>query len=158
MTTTFKKLNEGWNADPNSPDPRVLIEGTELLLEFSLNDLQYPDYKKAEKGFIRFRNCWRYRLGQTNDEGWHRGQCRFSRLAPKWGEFYEIHGDLLLNAASNKEAFYDAERKMKLDTFSLNWITIGQPEASSRHFLFYFRDETFECDASVWDFSVKWRT
>ena len=36
-------------------------------------------------------------IGPTGDEGWFRGQCRFSKLAPAWGEFYEIQGDLLLD-------------------------------------------------------------
>jgi hypothetical protein len=138
MTTAFTKLNEGWNAEPNGHKPHILIEGTDLVFEFLLNDLQYPEYKKADKGIIRFRDCWRYRLGRTNDEGWYRGQCRFSRLAPKWGEFYEVHGDLLL------------------DKLPLDWVTVGKEVCSSRHFLFYLRDQTFECDASAWEFSVKW--
>src|SRR5882724_4476120 len=156
MTTTFTKLNEGWNAEPNGHNPHISVEGSDLVFEFLLNDLQYPEYKNAEKGILRFRDCWRYRLGQTNDEGWHRGQCRFSRLAPKWGEFYEVHGDLLLNTASNPRAFH--VRGIQLTPFSLDWITVGKQGESSRHFLFYLRDQTFECDASAWEFSAKWRT
>ena len=158
MTTTFTKLNNGWNAAPNGDDPHVSIEGTDLVFEFLLNELQYPEYKKAEKGILRFHGCWRYRLSETNDEGWYRGQCRFSRLAPEWGYFYEVHGDLLLDAAPNPEAFYDVQRKVHFDTFSLDWITIGKQGVSSHHFLFYLRDQTFECDASAWEFSVKWHT
>jgi hypothetical protein len=158
MATTFTKLNQGWNAEPNGHHPHISIEGTDLVFEFLLNDLLYPEYKKAEKGILRFRDCWRYRLGQTNSEGWYRGQCRFSRFAPEWGEFYEVHGDLLLDATPNREAFYDVQRKMQLKPDSLDWVTIGKPRGSSRHFLFYLRDQTFECDASVWEFSVKWRT
>src|SRR6266480_976121 len=96
MATTFTKLNDAWNAEPNAPNPAIVIEGSDLVLEFLLNDLMFPKYKTAEKGVLRFTDCWRYRLGQTNDEGWYRGQCRFSRLAPKWGEFYEVSGDLRL--------------------------------------------------------------
>jgi hypothetical protein len=29
-------------------------------------------------------------LGRTNDEGWYLGQCRFSKVAPTWGEFYHV--------------------------------------------------------------------
>jgi hypothetical protein len=72
-------------------------------------------------------------LGATNDEGWYRGQCRFSRLAPSWGEFYEVAGDLLLSKCPN------------------DWRYVSQePGRALRHFLFYLRDETFECDARAY--------
>jgi hypothetical protein len=118
MKTTFTKLNQGWNAEPNGHNPHISIEGNDLVFEFLLNDLQYLEYKKAEKGVLRFRDCWRYRLGQTNDEGWYRGQCRFSRLAPRWGEFYEVHGDLLLDVAPNPKAFL--VRGIQLEPYSLD--------------------------------------
>jgi hypothetical protein len=156
MATTFTKLNEGWNAEPNGQEPSVYIQGSDLVFEFLLNGLMFPNYKNAEKGFLRFFNCWRYRLGETNDEGWYRGQCRFSRLAPEWGEFYEVHGDLLLDAIPNPEAF--RVRGLELGPFSLDWMTLGEPPEDSRHFLFYLRDQTFECDASAWELSVKWKT
>ncbi|MGA9524089.1 MAG: hypothetical protein WBV82_21690 [Myxococcaceae bacterium] len=132
--TRFRQLNEGWNAEPNAPEPRISVERGELRLRFLLNPFEF-DLPEEGIGELRFRNCWRYRLGATNDEGWYRGQCRFSRLAPAWGEFYEVTGDLLLNDR-------------------LEWITPGSPGASSRHFLFYLRDETFECDAEDWSFSI----
>jgi hypothetical protein len=157
MATSFSKLNEGWNADPNSPMPHASVEGKDLLLGFLLNDLMFSDYKNAESGLLRFRDCWRYRIGPPNDEGWYRGQCRFSRLAPAWGEFYEVHGDLLLDAVPENEAFYIPSRNIQLGACPLDWIIIGRQESFSRHFLFYFRDETFECDASDWEFLVKWR-
>jgi hypothetical protein len=140
MATTFTKLKEGWNGAPNGDDPQVVIDGQNLFFEFRLNDLMYPKYKNAEKGILRFSNCWRYRLGSTNDEGWFRGQCRFSRLAPAWGEFYEVKGDLILDFKGEP----------------LEWITLASEVNYRRHFLFYLRDQTFECDAKDWDFSIKW--
>ena len=128
--TSFLKLNEGWNAEPNAPDPRVHIDGTDVVLEFDLNPYRFPEFAVEQRASLRFAAAWRYRLGSTNDEGWYRGQCRFSGLAPAWGEFYEVTGDLLLNAAS------------------LNWEHVAQnPDGAMRHFLFYLRDSTFECDA-----------
>jgi len=156
MTTSFTKLNDGWNAEPNSPNPKITINGSTLILEFGLNPFQFPKYETAEKGVLRFPDCWRYRLGGTNDEGWYRGQCRFSRRAPQWGEFYEVHGDLLLEDGPNPTAFLI--RGIQLKPFSLDWTTLGKPVPNSRHFLFYLRDETFECDASGWEFSVVWKT
>jgi len=159
MATTFTKLNEGWNAEPNGHNPKIIIQGSDLVFEFLLNDLMFPKYKTAENGILRFSDCWRYRLGRTNDEGWYRGQCRFSRLAPKWGEFYEVHGDLLLDAVPDPSAFSIKymDRIIQLKPYSLDWTIIGKPAEVSRHFLFYLRDETFECDASGWEFSVVWR-
>ena len=156
MATKFIKLNENWNAEPNAPDPRVSVSEKDVVLEFLMNEFLYPQFKNAEKGILRFLNCWRYRLGSTNDEGWYRGQCRFSRLAPAWGEFYEVKGDLLLDAKPDPKAFYSEKFGVQLTPSPLKWVTLNNEANSSRHFLFYLRDETFECDAADWSFSVKW--
>ena len=155
MATTFTKLNKGWNAEPNGHDPKIHTEGSDLIFEFLLNDLVFPKYKTAEKGVLRFSDCWRYRIGRTNDEGWYRGQCRFSGLAPAWGEFYEVHGDLLLDTVPNPAALL--ARGIQLRPFSLDWVILGEPCSASRRFLFYLRDQIFESDASAWDFSVRWK-
>jgi len=148
MATTFKKLNDGWNAEPNGHEPHISMEGTELILKFLLNDLKYPEYKKAEKGILRFSNCWRYRLGETNDEGWYRGQCRFSRLAPKWGELYEVHGDLLLDVALDPRAFHSEKFRIQLPPYFLNWIMVGK-EGNSLPFLFARSDIRVRCGGLV---------
>src|SRR6478736_916613 len=92
--TTFEQLNDGWNANPNAPNPKVTIEGRDVLVSFGMNRFVFPDFTAEDVGRLRFCLCSRYRLGDTNDEGWHRGQCRFSKIAPSWGEFYEVSGDL----------------------------------------------------------------
>ncbi len=75
-------------------------------------------------GRLRFGGCARWRLGPTNDHGWYAGQCRYSCLAPAWGEFYEIKGadDLRLHPS--------------------DWHIPPM--------LFYLRDHTFECLAEDW--------
>ncbi len=156
MSTTFTKLNAGWNAEPNGQTPQIFFEGKDLLFAFFLNDLVYPEYQAAESGVLRFSDCWRYRIGRPNDEGWYRGQCRFSRLAPAWGEFYEVDGELLLDWVPDPEAF--RTREIQLDPRPLRWVAIGERGASSRHFLFYLKDQTFECDAADWSFSVNWKS
>lgn len=125
--TTFTKLNDTWDAEPNAPQPDIMIEGQDLVLTFTLND-----GRPAE---LRFPGCWRYRAGSTNDEGWYRKQCRFSLIAPEWGQFYEVSEYLRLDFAPN------------------DWIILDPTfMGESRHFLFYFRDETFECDSQEWRF------
>jgi hypothetical protein len=57
------------------------------------------------------------------------GQCRFSKLAPGWGEFYLVEGDAEL---------LDAPK---------DWQSVSPKQDSAKHYLFYFRDETFECSA-----------
>ncbi len=130
MATSFVQLNADWNAEPNAPDPRITVEGSIVTLSFLVNPFQF-DFEEETRAQLSFEGCWRYRLGPTNDEGWWRGQCRFSKLAPEWGEFYEVTGDLLADRISK-------------------WALIGPSRDGSKHFLFYLRDQTFECDASSW--------
>lgn len=136
--TEFTKLNDGWNAEPGAPIPKVHVEGDTLVVTFYLNPWVFPRFKPGDRGELRFAKCWRYSMEGTNDEGWWRGQCRFSRRAPDWGEFYEVEGDLRLDRLP--EGY---------------WTLLADPRSTnSRHFLFYFKDETFECDAADWDFRV----
>ena len=95
-----------------------------------MNDGEEEDeeeFEEDELGFLRFLNCARYRLGATNDEGWYRGHCRFSQVAPEWGEFYEVAGDSTLEGP-------------------IDWHVLSEKTANQlHHFLFYLRDHTFEC-------------
>ena len=127
----FLKLNEGWNAEPNAPEPEVQVNGTSVALQFFLNPFEH-EAGPNERGLLTFSSCSRWRLGATNDEGWYRGQCRYSKIAPGWGEFYEVVG-----ADPAVEAPQD-------------WQILASPKEGERHFLFYLRDETFECFASAW--------
>jgi hypothetical protein len=137
QATTFNKLNHEWNADPNVPEPVVELKGRQLELRFFLNSHQFPRFTEGQVGVLVFDEVARYRLGATNDEGWYRGQCRFSDIAPGWGEFYEVGGNLRLQLV--REA----------------WNELPESKGRGRrHYLFYFRDETFECDADGWHFSV----
>jgi hypothetical protein len=137
MSTRFEKLNADWNAEPNAPAPSTAVEDRSVVLRFVLNSQRYRRFSKDQEARLIFGECWRYRLGGANDEGWYRGQCRFSKLAPAWGEFYEVRGDLLLEHRQ------------------LAWQTgPSSPHPGTRHFLFYLRDETFECDADTWKLEV----
>jgi len=103
--------------------------GSAAPLSFFVNAFKFLEFEKAEIGILRFMNCERYRLGSINDEGWYRGQCRFSKLAPAWGQFYQVSGDPeLLDAPQD-------------------WQIVGDTGDIKKHYLFYFRDNTFECVA-----------
>ena len=129
MDLNFRKLNLNWNADPNAPYPSVQVEGNDILVQFRLNIWLFPEFTEDDIGTLRFVNCERFRLGATNDEGWYRGQCRFSKLAPEWGEFYSVTGDSELLEAPK------------------DWKYLIPNSCSGKHYLFYFRDQTFECVA-----------
>jgi hypothetical protein len=67
LQTEFTKLNEGWNAEPGAPMPEVRMDGATLVLTFLLNDQLFPQFRDGDRGELIFPNCWRYRLGETND-------------------------------------------------------------------------------------------
>jgi hypothetical protein len=132
VNTRFIKINDGWNAEPNAPSPVVTRSGDDIVLGFGLNPFRFKQFSAGDRGRLIFRRCWRYRLGGTNDEGWYLGQCRFSKIAPAWGEFYEVLGDLKLESAPH------------------DWVVVRpEPQPAVKHFLFYLRDQTFECDAEA---------
>lgn len=130
---TFKKLNDAWNAEPNAPDERVIVYDDRVELSFILNPWEF-EASEGEIGRLLFEGCAQWRLGPTNDEGWYRGQCRYSKTAPDWGEFYEIIGpDSLVDQPDD-------------------WHALVSAAPGRRHFLFYLRDTTFECIAKEWAF------
>jgi hypothetical protein len=127
----FEKLNLNWNADPNAPHPEILDRGRDIILVFRLNSYVHKEFKENECGGLKFIDVARYRMGSINDHGWYLGQCRFSKLAPAWGQFYSVSGDgILLEAPTD-------------------WITKENSSNELSHFLFYFRDEEFECLPSM---------
>jgi hypothetical protein len=136
--TEFIRLNHGWNAEPNGPLLAVEADGSDLVLRFDLNAFLYDEtFTDGELGFLRFHDCSRHRFIPINDHAWYGGQCRFSGLAPAWGEFYEVVGDFRETWAGG------------------SWWQpgpyAGAPEGQ-RNFLFYFRDNAFECSARDWSF------
>ena len=132
MSVEFIHLNKDWNAEPNAPEESIKLSESRLILEFFVNPWAYEGFKEEQKIKIIFESPSKYRHGETNDEGWYRGQCRFKKLAPNWGEFYEVIGR-------------DDEVKEAND-----WITLSQ-EKELNHYLFYFRDNTFECYAKSYE-------
>ena len=133
MPTTFTKLTHTWNANPNAPEAEISVDGSDVLLAFFANPWMFPDYDEEERLELRFTDVSRYRLGESNDEGWYTmGKCRFSRIAPEWGEFYEVSGDLLL------------------ESLPLQWSFLRAPTEEDVHYLFYLKENTFECSARGW--------
>lgn len=131
MNATFLHLNDGWNAEPNDPGERVTVAADTVILSFFLNPWAYKA-NEGETASLTFTACKKWRLGPTNDEGWYRGQCRYSGIAPQWGEFYELVGS---DDVSDQPT---------------DWQNLDAGTPGDRHFLFYLRDGTFECFAADW--------
>lgn len=116
----------------------VKIFGANLRLSFYLNAFMYHQFNEGDIGAIKFKRCRQYRMGPPNEEGFFSyNQSRYKVYGVKWGEFYRVvESDW---KSSFPQPIYI---NSKLDNNKLN------------HYLFYFRDETFECIAEDYVFKV----
>lgn len=125
----FIQLNSNWNADPNDDKLSIVKYKNNLFLSFTLNAFQFPRFKEGDYGYLLFTNVSKYRLGKPNDEAFYRRQFRYNSSHLNWGEFYEvIDGD----------GFEQSE----------DIVILSESDVSmTRHFIFFFKDYTFECYA-----------
>jgi hypothetical protein len=125
----YIQITNDWNADPVSPEIELKVDGIDLIMDIYLNHFQFDKYQEGDKVKIRFKNCAEYSLNTCNDEGFYYGQYRIKPTELEWGEFYEI--------------------KSGLDRRLPNPIKkIQNDNSDKKHFIFFFKDETFECLAS----------
>lgn len=125
----YIKITKDWNADPVSPEIHLKVDGIDLIMDIYLNHFQFDKYQEGDKVKIRFKNCAEYSLNASNDEGFYNGQYRIKPTELEWGEFYEIKNGL--------------DRKLP-DPIN----TIQNDKSDRKHFIFFFKEETFECLAS----------
>ena len=125
----YIQITKDWNADPVSPEIELKLDGIDLIMDIYLNHLQFNKYQEGDKVKIRFKNCAEYSLNTCNDEGYFYGQYRTNHNELPWGEFYEIKSGL------DKELPNPIEK-------------IQTSNSDRKHFIFFFKDETFECLAS----------
>lgn len=130
---TFERLNVDWNAEPNAPNVKIDVHKHDVVLEFYLNPFEYDNFSEGDKAKIAFRNCFQYRFGFPSDEGFYiYNQSRFKKYGVNWGEFYLVHN------SDWKEDFP-------------NPLVVGGQGENMKHYLFYFKDDTFECIAEKYD-------
>ena len=132
----FVRLNKDWNAEPNAPYPYLEITASNIKLSFYLNHFQYRQFNEGDIGILEFHNCLQYRMGAPNDEGFYiYEQSRYKQYGVEWGHFY------LVENSDWKTNFPEA-------------IIIDDriPTEALKHYLFYFRDETFEAVAESYSF------
>lgn len=133
------KLNKNWNAEPNAPEPKISTIENGLELSFLLNPFVYEHIDEGEIGSLVFHNVYAYRLDAINEEGYFSGQFRFKNDHLPWGAFYE-----LLNSKWDSN-FHD------------NKIILNKSidKKNIRHFIFFLRDNAFECLATDYQFNYK---
>lgn len=87
---------------------------------------------------MTFHKCIQYRYGSPNDEGFYNfGQSRYKQYGVNWGEFY------LVEQSDWRHNFPNAITVNKLNG-----------DIRANHYLFYFRDGTFEVVAQDYEFEV----
>lgn len=128
----FIQITTDWNADPVSPEIELNIDGLDLVMDIYVNHLAFDKFKEGDKAKIRFLDCSQYSLNPCNDEGYYYGQYRTNPNKLPWGEFYEITSGL--------------DRH-----FPEPIIKVQDNEIDKRHYVFFFKDETFECIASDYE-------
>lgn len=122
----YEQISVGWNANPVSPDIILEISGDDLIIDIYLNYYVYEGYRQGDKVKIIFKNCASYSLNSCNDEGYYYGQYRIKPNQLPWGEFFEIKSGVDRN-------------------FPKPVTLIDIDKENKRHFIFFFKDETFEC-------------
>ena len=128
----YIQITTNWNADPVLPKIELTIDRTDLIMDIYLNHYVFDNFKKGDKVKIRFKDCTLYSLNTCNDEGYYYGQYRTNPNELPWGEFYEIICGL--------------DRNMPNPI-----VEIVNDNSNKKHFIFFFKDETFECLASDYE-------
>ena len=134
----YERLNLDWNAEPNAPEPKLLVENGNVIIEFYLNSFLYDNFSEDEIGKLTFINCQKYEFNDMNDEGYYSGKYRYKECDLPWGEFYKI-------------------TTSEID-FPKNFMLIENNSnlKNLNHYLFFFRDNIFECLAENYKFeSIK---
>lgn len=131
----YKKLNIDWNAEPNAPEPKLTVNGSQVSLRFYLNSFVFDQTEEDEEGELTFFNCHIYSFNSCNDEGYQQGQYRYSNEQLPWGEFYLLQTNWK-------------------DEFPAGCTVLSEvvEESKMKHFIFFLRDNTFECVAEGYEF------
>ncbi|PHR46508.1 MAG: hypothetical protein COA32_10210 [Fluviicola sp.] len=125
----YIKITTDWNADPVSPEIQLKVVVDDLVVEMLVNHFQFDEFIEGDKVKITFKNCSIYSLNTCNDKGYFFGQYRINPNELPWGEFYEIRSGL--------------DKSLPDPVVQLN-----NKQNVNRHYIFFFKDETFECLAT----------
>jgi hypothetical protein len=128
------RLNTNWNAEPNAPRVKIFIDNNTITLEFFLNYFTYKEFKEGDRCRLRFKNCHKYSFNGMNDEGYYREQYRYKYTELPWGEFYKLETDW--------QTDFPTEHSILSNLINPNELN---------HYIFFFKDNTFECVAESYE-------
>jgi hypothetical protein len=128
MTNTL--LTKDWNAAPNAPEVQLSVKGSSVTLDFYVNYYIFDKFKEDDKARLTFTNCLKYSFNSMNEEGYYMGQYRYKYSDLPWGEFYKLNTNWETDFPIEHIALADLTDKEKLS-----------------HYIFFFKDNTFECVA-----------
>ena len=133
---TYIKLNLDFDAEPNAPSPEISINDSTLILKFLLNPFLWDDVEDDEQAELRFNDVLKYRFGGP-------GSDNFSDF-----RYYDKGID--------NYGFYQLKNSNWTKDFPLDEKVISKEPNSSndnfKHYVFFFRDNTFECIAEGFKF------
>ncbi|MFV0592508.1 MAG: hypothetical protein ACK5M7_14060 [Draconibacterium sp.] len=132
----YIKQNKNWNAEPNSPNPKILPTESGVELSFLLNSFVFEHIDEGETGKLTFYDVHAYRLDSTNNEAYHQGKFRYKNEQLPWGEFYEL-------TDSEWDRDFPSDKIIVNKSFEKKKI---------RHFIFFLHDCIFECLATGFQF------
>ena len=132
----YNKLNKDWNADPNAPEVTIEVKESTVMLDFYLDGFVY-NFKEGQRGKLTFMNCHKYSFNSMNDEGYFREQYRYKHEELPWGEFYELK--------TNWETDFPKDAEV---------LNLNPNRLNLKHYIFFLRDDTFECVAENYSFEI----
>ncbi len=123
-------LTKDWNADPNAPEVKLSVDNTAVTLDFYVNAFQFDSFQEGDKARVTFLNCHKYSFNTMNEEGYYKGKYRYNNFRLPWGEFYRLDTNWQIDFPNEKTVLIEAS-----------------DVAKQNHFIFFFKDNTFECVA-----------
>lgn len=134
----YKKLNDTWNAEPNAPEVKLIIENSSVSLIFYINTFLFENFNEGQKGILSFKKVHKFSFNNTNDEGYYSNQYRYKSSKLPWGEFYLLDSDWSNDFHKNH----------------LIILPFNKSLINHKHFIFFLKDNTFECVAESFEFNL----
>ncbi|WP_421813555.1 hypothetical protein [Flagellimonas sp.] len=134
---TYIKLNLDFDAEPNAPGPEILINDSTLILKFLLNPFLWENVKDDEQAELHFIDTLKYRLGGPGSDNFKDFRY-YDKDIDNYG-FYQINDSNWMRDFPSDEKVVS---KVGYSSFKSNY----------KHYVFFFRDNTFECVAEGFKF------
>ncbi|RKN80274.1 hypothetical protein [Ulvibacterium marinum] len=132
----YIKLNLEYDAEPNAPSPEISINDSTLNLKFLLNPFLWDNVEDDEQAELLFYNAIKYRLGGPGSDNF-KDYRYYDEGIDNYG-FYQIKRS-------------DWKKDFPIDEKIISKNPIGKKD-NFKHYVFFFRDNTFECVAEDFKF------